>query len=816
MAQSRYTGQTRPLLGKSVLVAAFLAGAGAAMVTQNARADGAVSCWGSNNYGQCDPPANLGPCSSVAGGRFHTIAIRSDGEVRCWGAGTITGGGHYGQSIVPANLGSCLSVAAGDYHSIALRGDGTVRCWGSNNSGQCNTPADLGTCISIAAGGSHSIAIRSDGAVRCWGYNGSGSGFGYNSPPADLGPCSSVAAGSFHAIALRIDGAVRCWGENTYGQCNTPANLVVKCSSIAAGESHSIALRSDGLVQCWGYSTFGQCNTPADLGPCSSVAAGRYRTIALRRDGTVRCWGLNNYGSCTPPIDLGPCSSVDSAMGDHSIALRRMTCAGDLNYDHQVNGGDLGVMFGQWATSGGTTGSDLNFDGAVNGGDLGLLLSNWGPCAASIIGITPLEGWVSGGTQITITGMSLGTATAVTVADRPAINVTASPTTVTATTPQGVIGPATVRVTTVTGTVVASQTFNFMPASVSSVTPSFGHTGGGTMITIKGEYLSLTTGVTIGGAAATNVTAVDATTLTAVTPPGALGNADVVITGGMGTIPVPGGFQYAANVVVPSWATLIEATPTPAVVTDAATRAAITATAMAWRVRDTATQIEMVLVPPGTFTMGCTASTSYPCASHENPTHSVTLTQAFYLGRYEVTQAQWLATMGSNPSAYQDDPDAPNTPVNSVSWITIQGFLSSTGMRLPSEAEWEYACRTGTTTAFNNGSNNDNTAPMIAWYDLNTGSALRPHRVGLKAPNALGIYDMHGNVLEWVNDWFGTTYYELSPPINPPGPVSGTYRVLRGGSARYNSGYLRSSWRYGMRPTDETFDWGFRVARTPY
>ena len=237
---------------------------------------------------------------------------------------------------------------------------------------------------------------------------------------------------------------------------------------------------------------------------------------------------------------------------------------------------------------------------------------------------------------------------------------------------------------------------------------------------------------------------------------------------------------------------------------------------MAWRVRDTATQIEMVLVPPGTFTMGCTASTSYPCASHENPTHSVTLTQAFYLGRYEVTQAQWLATMGSNPSAYQDDPDAPNTPVNSVSWITIQGFLSSTGMRLPSEAEWEYACRAGTTTAFNNGSNNDNTALMIAWYDLNTGSALRPHRVGLKAPNALGIYDMHGNVLEWVNDWFGTTYYELSPPINPPGPVSGTYRVLRGGSARYNSGYLRSSWRYGMRPTDETFDWGFRVVRTPY
>jgi len=132
--------------------------------------------------------------------------------------------------------------------------------------------------------------------------------------------------------------------------------------------------------------------------------------------------------------------------------------------------------------------------------------------------------------------------------------------------------------------------------------------------------------------------------------------------------------------VVPSWATLVEAQPDPAVVTDPALRAAITATCLAWRVRDTATQVEMLLVPPGTFQMGCImGSDQWECYGEEQPVHQVTLTNAFYLGRYEVTQAQWTATMGSNPSyftfASAEVPAAqvPNRPVDTVSWYTIQG-----------------------------------------------------------------------------------------------------------------------------------------------
>jgi formylglycine-generating enzyme required for sulfatase activity len=193
----------------------------------------------------------------------------------------------------------------------------------------------------------------------------------------------------------------------------------------------------------------------------------------------------------------------------------------------------------------------------------------------------------------------------------------------------------------------------------------------------------------------------------------------------------------------------------------------------------------------------------------------VTLTQAFYLGRYEVTQSQWFARMGSNPSYFQGAsyPDAANRPVEQVSWNTIQGYLSVTGMRLPSEAEWEYACRAGTTTAFNNGSSDDASVGTIAWYLSN--SDIQTHVVGGKAANALGLFDMSGNVWEWVNDWYDGTYYSVSPSTNPLGPVSGSSRVLRGGSWDTNANYVRSSYRGYGAPVGAGLNFGVRVARNP-
>jgi formylglycine-generating enzyme required for sulfatase activity len=273
---------------------------------------------------------------------------------------------------------------------------------------------------------------------------------------------------------------------------------------------------------------------------------------------------------------------------------------------------------------------------------------------------------------------------------------------------------------------------------------------------------------------------------------------------------------------------VLEFAADPAVVTSGALRKAIAATGLPWRVRDNASQIEMLLVPPGTFNMGCSASNQFGCSSDENPVHAVTLTNAFYMGRYEVTQAQWTARMGSNPSSFQSASaqvpaaEVPNRPVEMVSWNMIQGFLdgSTTGLRLPTEAEWEYAYRAGTTTAFHGwpaqtaGTNNDALVGNIGWLGSNSNGQTRP--VGGKAPNGFGLHDMSGNVWELVNDRYSGSYYASSPSTNPPGPATGSNRVLRGGS--WSDGYagnLRSSIRSGPRPGSTSTANGFRVARAP-
>jgi formylglycine-generating enzyme required for sulfatase activity len=277
------------------------------------------------------------------------------------------------------------------------------------------------------------------------------------------------------------------------------------------------------------------------------------------------------------------------------------------------------------------------------------------------------------------------------------------------------------------------------------------------------------------------------------------------------------------------WATVLEFAPDPAVVTDAALREAIVATELPWRVRDNASQIEMLLVPPGTFAMGCSPSASAGCAGHENPVHAITLTNAFYLGRYEVTQAQWTAVMGSNPSGFYlpsklvPADQVPLRPVEAVSWNAIEDFNAETGLRLPTEAEWEHAFRAGTTTAFHsfagypNGTDDDTLVGNIAWwgggFGGNSGSETRP--VGQRQPNALGLHDMSGNVSEWVNDWWSSTYYQSSPSSDPPGPSTGEYRSVRGGHWNSPSVECRASYRGALWPTTVYSITGFRAARSP-
>ncbi len=218
--------------------------------------------------------------------------------------------------------------------------------------------------------------------------------------------------------------------------------------------------------------------------------------------------------------------------------------------------------------------------------------------------------------------------------------------------------------------------------------------------------------------------------------------------------------------------------------------------------------IDMVRVEAGTFTMGATAEMKDPY-DWEKPTHRVTLTNDYYIGKYEVTQALWQAVMGKNPSEDKGD----NLPVEQVSWDDCQEFLSKlnriTGktFRLPTEAEWEYAARGGNKSRGYQYSGSNNLSD-VAWYWDNSG--YETHAVGTKQPNELGIYDMSGNVEEWCQDWSGE--YSSSSQVNPTGANSGNCRAIRGCCWRHDARYCHSSYRSSSAPINRHDGLGLRLA----
>ena len=254
-----------------------------------------------------------------------------------------------------------------------------------------------------------------------------------------------------------------------------------------------------------------------------------------------------------------------------------------------------------------------------------------------------------------------------------------------------------------------------------------------------------------------------------------------------------------ATRVLPGWdAEVLADDPDPAVVTDGDGRARILKTGLPWKVRDRTTGIVMVLCPPGEFMMGSPESESG--RDTDESQHRRTIRAAFYLATMEVTQEQWLRVMQENPSVVNGG----SNPVEQVSWNDCQRFCALTGFRLPSEAEWEYACRAGTTGAYSGD------LSSMAWFAMNSGRSAHP--VGTKQGNPWGLFDMHGNVWEWCEDIYGPY---PSQGGTEDAATLGTRRVLRGGAWNYLWFGIRSSYRNCCDPGDASRGrFGFRVART--
>ena len=266
------------------------------------------------------------------------------------------------------------------------------------------------------------------------------------------------------------------------------------------------------------------------------------------------------------------------------------------------------------------------------------------------------------------------------------------------------------------------------------------------------------------------------------------------------------GTSQAQNPTLPqawktSWdAEVVRQDPDPAVVTDAAARTRMEATKLPWKVRDRKSGIVMLLCPPGEFMMGSPASEAG--RDDDETQHRRVIRNAFYLSETEVTQEVWEKAMGANPSYFK----GATKPVEQVSWNDCVRFCESTGLRLPTEAEWEYACRAGTTGAY------AGDLASMAWFADNSNGRTNPVRQ--RKPNAWGLYDMHGNVWEWVADAYAE-YPKGGGAEEAARAAEGGARVLRGGGWLNVASNCRAAFRGDYAPGGAHGNLGFRVARTP-
>ena len=269
-----------------------------------------VVAWGDDSGGQTRVPDDLTDAVAVAGGDYHSLALRHDGTLVAWGYDGD------GQTRVPTNTQRFVAVAAGGAHNLALLESGALVAWGRDDQGQTNIPAAASSnLLAIAAGDAHSLALLASGTVVAWGDD----TFGQTAVPPGLSGVAAITAGRLDSLALRTNGTVVGWGFNAFGQSTAPAGLS-NVVAVAPGYLHSVALLANGTVIAWGDNTYGQTNVPAGLTNVVAIAAGDFVTFALRADGSVVAWGDDAYGETDVPPAVR--NAVAVAAGNyHGLAL---------------------------------------------------------------------------------------------------------------------------------------------------------------------------------------------------------------------------------------------------------------------------------------------------------------------------------------------------------------------------------------------------------------------------------------------------------------------------------------------------------------
>ena len=407
------------------MVGAFLAAAGAMAAVHAVHAGGGVRAWGRNSDGQCNVPNELGPCSAVAAGGRHTVALRQDGGVRAWGWNI------YGQCDVPNELGPCSAVAAGGYHTVALRQDGGVRAWGYNNFGQCNVPNELGPCSAVAARFYHTVALQ-DGDCNANGIRDSlelaGHDCNRNGFPDScdavldlLEDCNanglgdscekeltvSLASGHLGPIGFTAN---QTWTVPAAVRAQSPVTLVIHGHGDFSGLQEYVRVKVGYGFDEHALQNTTDCENPGTPSFSTFTLTPEQFNAAIGADGALRvvmepsiavdangCNGgtwieasLDYIGalpadcnanglldSCEIAAGYGPDVNHNGVVDTCESLI--LPCPTDFNQNGRTDGADLGMLLSAWGASN-QPGLDLDRNGRIDGADLGLLLSGWGPC----------------------------------------------------------------------------------------------------------------------------------------------------------------------------------------------------------------------------------------------------------------------------------------------------------------------------------------------------------------------------------------------------------------------------------------------------